>query len=94
MDILVLHRKGLTRRQIAKRLGISRNTVKKYIDNQGYPESDRSKPNRKSLPDRESRQICNVGATTTTRTTRDIIASTKPVPVSGDRFLFQENVPR
>jgi len=42
----------LTRRQIAKRLGISRNTVKKYIDNQGYPESDRSRPNRKSLPDR------------------------------------------
>jgi len=23
-----------------------------------------------------------------------LIASTKPVPVSGDRFLFQENVPR
>ncbi len=52
MDIVVLQRKGLTQRQIAKRLGISRNTVKKYIDNQGYPESDRSKPNRKSLLDR------------------------------------------
>ena len=37
MDILVLERKGLSRRQIAKRLGISRNTVKKYIENQGYP---------------------------------------------------------
>ncbi len=44
-------RKGLTQRQIAKKLGISRNTVKKYIENQGYPERDRSKPNRKSLLD-------------------------------------------
>jgi transposase len=52
LDILVLQRKGLTQRQIAKKLGISRNTVKKYIENQGYPERDRSKPNRKSLLDR------------------------------------------
>ena len=52
MDILVLQRKGLTQRQIARKLGISRNTVKKYIENQGYPERDRSKPNRKSLLDR------------------------------------------
>ena len=52
MDILVLQRKGLTQRQIAKKLVISRNTVKKYIENQGYPERDRSKPNRKSLLDR------------------------------------------
>ena len=51
MDILVMMRKGLTQRQIAKKLGISRNTVKKYIDNQGYPEPDRSKTNRKSLLD-------------------------------------------
>ena len=35
MDILVLKRKGLSERQIARRLGISRNTVKKYIDNPG-----------------------------------------------------------
>lgn len=52
MDILVLQRKGLTQRQIAKKLGISRNTVKKYIENQGYPERDRSERNRKSLLDR------------------------------------------
>ena len=51
MDILVLERKGLSRRQIAKRLGISRNTVKKYIENQGYPERERSERNRKSLLD-------------------------------------------
>jgi predicted transcriptional regulator len=51
LDILVLQRKGLTQRQIAKKLGISRNTVKKYIENQGYPERDRSQPNRKSLLD-------------------------------------------
>jgi transposase len=52
LEILVLKKKGLTQRQIARKLGISRNTVKKYIENQGYPESDRSKPNRKSLLDR------------------------------------------
>lgn len=51
MDILVMLRKGLSQRQIARKLGISRNTVKKYIDNQGYPEPDRSKINRKSLLD-------------------------------------------
>jgi transposase len=47
-----MKRKGMTQRQIARKLGISRNTVKKYIENQGYPERDRSKPNRKSLLDR------------------------------------------
>lgn len=33
MDILTLHRRGLKQREIARTLGISRNTVKKYIDN-------------------------------------------------------------
>lgn len=33
MEILTLHRKGLKQRAIARKLGISRNTVKKYIDN-------------------------------------------------------------
>ena len=33
MDILTLHRKGLKQRAIARKLGISRNTVKKYINN-------------------------------------------------------------
>jgi transposase len=32
LDILTLYRKGLTQRAIARRLGISRNTVKKYIE--------------------------------------------------------------
>ena len=32
MDILTLHRRGLKQRAIARKLGISRNTVKKYID--------------------------------------------------------------
>ena len=51
MDILLMKRKGLTQREIARKLGISRNTVKKYIENQGYPEPDRSKISRKSLLD-------------------------------------------
>ena len=33
MDIMTLHRKGLKQRAIARKLGISRNTVKKYIEN-------------------------------------------------------------
>lgn len=32
MDILDLHRSGLSQRAIARRLGISRNTVKKYLE--------------------------------------------------------------
>jgi len=31
LDILVLKRKGLSERHIARRLGVSRNTVRKYI---------------------------------------------------------------
>lgn len=33
MDIITLHRKGLKQRAIARKLSISRNTVKKYIEN-------------------------------------------------------------
>lgn len=51
MDILVLKRKGLTQRQIAKKLGISRNTVKKYLDHQGYPEPQGRQTRRRSLLD-------------------------------------------
>ena len=51
MDILVLERKGLSQRQIARRLGISRNTVKKYVENQGYAERAHSEIHRKSLLD-------------------------------------------
>ena len=50
LDLLLLQRKGLSHRQIAKKLGISRNTVKKYIENQGYPE-ERKYQQRNSLLD-------------------------------------------
>jgi transposase len=33
LDILTLHRKGLRQRAIERKLGISRNTLKKYIEN-------------------------------------------------------------
>lgn len=33
-----LHRQGLTQRKIARKLGGSRNTVKKYIESGGVPE--------------------------------------------------------
>jgi len=49
LDILLLQRKGLSQRKISRKLGISRNTVKKYVDNQGYPEVERKKLKRKSL---------------------------------------------
>lgn len=50
MDLKLLQRKGLSQRQIAKKLGISRNTVKKYIESQGYAE-ERKYQQRKSLLD-------------------------------------------
>jgi len=45
-----MHRRGLSQRQIAKKLGISRNTVKKHIENRGEPE-ERKTIQRKSLLD-------------------------------------------
>ena len=51
MDILELHRSGLSQRAIARRLGISRNTVKKYIDDPAVVCSRREKPDRKSILD-------------------------------------------
>ena len=32
MDIITLHRQGLSQRKIAEKLGLHRNTVKKYIE--------------------------------------------------------------
>ena len=51
MDILLLQRKGLSQRKTARKLGISRNTVKKYVENRGYPEVEQKKLKRKSLLD-------------------------------------------
>ena len=39
MDILTYHRQGMSQRKIARKLGISRNTVKRYIKNPEFPES-------------------------------------------------------
>lgn len=49
MEILTLHRKGLKQRAIARKLGISRNTVKKYIENPQLafqPFQGRSRPSK------------------------------------------------
>jgi transposase len=51
LDIVMLHRKGLSQRKIAKKLGISRNTVKKYLEAPQFPESRRRARKRKSLLD-------------------------------------------
>ena len=51
MDILLLHRKGLSQRRIAKKLSISRNTVKKYIEEPEYPGGLIRRAKRKSLLD-------------------------------------------
>ena len=50
MDLLFLYFLVLSKRQIAKNLGISRNTVKKFIENRGDPE-ERKTIQRKSLLD-------------------------------------------
>jgi transposase len=51
LDILMLKKKGLSQRQIASKLGISRNTVKKYLDNPDISENSHRKQRRKSLLD-------------------------------------------
>ena len=51
MDILTLHRKGLKQRAIARRLGISRNTVKKYIEDPELVLSPEKSRQRKSQLD-------------------------------------------
>jgi transposase len=52
LDILLLERKGLSQRKIARKLGISRNTVKKYIENKDILlEPDLGEVDRKSMLD-------------------------------------------
>jgi transposase len=43
MDIVALHRQGHSIRFIAKKLGMHRNTVKKFIEGRRFPAYDRSK---------------------------------------------------
>jgi transposase len=38
MDIVALHRQGLSERKISEKLGIHRNTVKKYIQEGQTPQ--------------------------------------------------------
>jgi len=51
LDILMLSRKGLSQRKIAKKLGLSRNTVKKYLENPELSETRGRIRKRKSLLD-------------------------------------------
>jgi len=51
LDILLLARNGMSQRTIAKKLGISRNTVKKYLDNPEFPGFRAGIRKRKSLLD-------------------------------------------
>ena len=48
MDIFALHRQGISQRGIARRLGLHRNTVKKYIQAGKLPEY-RSAKRRRSI---------------------------------------------
>lgn len=43
MDILAMHRSGLSQRKIAAKLGIHRNTVKRYITDKGPPKYRKNK---------------------------------------------------
>lgn len=57
MDIMALHRKGLKQRAIARKLGISRNTVKKYIETPDLAFGSSQPRNRKSRLDPYSDNI-------------------------------------
>ena len=48
MDIFTLHRQGQSLRSIARRLGIHRNTVKKYIE-EGTPPAYKKTKRRESI---------------------------------------------
>ena len=63
MDILTLSRKGLTQRAIVRRLGISRTTVKKYLENPELALAPQAKRNRKSQLDPFSDNIEAWGST-------------------------------
>jgi len=52
-----MKRKGFSQRKIANKLGISRNTVKKYFDNPDLPENNNRKQKRKSLLDKYTGNI-------------------------------------
>lgn len=43
MDIITLHRQGLSMRTIARKLGIHRNTVKKHIEGNAFPQYRKTK---------------------------------------------------
>jgi transposase len=51
LDIVMLSRRGMSQRKIAKKLGLSRNTVKKYLENPVFPDSRSGMRRRKSLLD-------------------------------------------
>jgi transposase len=51
LDIITMHRQGIKQRAIARELGISRNTVKKYIDNPQLPSGQSRSRQRKSQLD-------------------------------------------
>jgi transposase len=51
LDIVLLNRRGFSQRAIAKRLGISRNTVKKYLDCPDLALTDNGYKKRESLVD-------------------------------------------
>jgi transposase len=51
LDILMLKRRGMSQRTIAKKLGISRNTVKRYLENPEFPATRTAPRTRKSLLD-------------------------------------------
>ena len=59
MDIITLHRRGMKKRAIARELGISRNTVTKYIDN---PELAFNRPKRQPRPSQLDPYVDNITA--------------------------------
>ncbi|GAB6098080.1 IS21-like element ISMac3 family transposase [Desulfatiferula olefinivorans] len=57
MDIITLYRRGLSQHAISRELGISRNTVKKYIDN---PDLAFNRPQRQQRPSQLDPYIGNI----------------------------------
>ncbi len=49
MDIIALRRQGYSMRAIAKKLGIHRNTVKRHLESDSFPQYRKEKRNKSIL---------------------------------------------
>ena len=80
--IYLLHQSGMSVRQISRRLGVSRNTVREVIAQEGQPPNG-PRPNRRSIPSCSARSTSSAraGPNGCMKNSGKSTASTCPTPV-------------